>query len=385
MKIQVAKQDLMEALSVALTSMHGSGADLSTHCLFRPSEDDPSRAEVLTYSPRCFSKCPFVADVDVSSGHEAFTIEGKRLRRWVDAVPDVALTFEFDGTSVKATAPGRGTQKFQSLDPDNWPYWDSLVQEAKAPISIGASRLASALDHCRQFASDQESRSPEMCVCEVKDGVLASTNKIAASLITVEGLAESTMRIHAKDTPGILSFLATIQGDVEVLEGDSNIFFRRADGTIYGESRFQAQFPGFSRPDNSDMHWWDLKVEDLKSGIPFLTSGAAWEDNRLCFIRDGKDGPVTIAMMTTSGSMTSVEVECVESGKIDGVEPLPEEGFVLAYPLLSKVLSLYGGDVIRLGLTSLERGGYVRIMEKKFQNKDGSGGDTYLTILVWLR
>lgn len=379
MKILVARQDLEAALSIALTSMSNSGVDLSTHCLFRPSHHLATKAEVLTYSVRCFSRCPFVANVDNGSGFAAFTIEGKRLRKWVDAVPDVALTFEFDGKVVKATAPGKGTQKFESLNPDNWPYWDKVLEKADHVTSIDAARLAAALDHCRQFASTQENRNPELCVCECKDGVLASTDKIAAAFVTVQGLEKSSMRVHVKDAPNILSFLGSAQGNVDVLEGDTNLFFRRADGCVYGETKFQAQFPNFSRPGDADMYWWDLQVEDLKSGIPFLSSGAAWEDNRLYFNREDDTGPVQISMMTTSGSITSVDVTCQDSGKTDGAEPLPKDGFVLSHPLLTKVLSSYQGETIRLGINFRQKGGYVRVVDQRFN------GDEYLTILAWLR
>lgn len=381
MKIQVAKQDLDNALSVALTSISTTGSDLSTHCLFRPSPDDNTKAEVLTYNSRCFSRCPFVGTIE---GDKPFTVEGKRLKKWMNAVPDVALTFESDGAVVKATAPGRGTQKFQSLNPDNWPYWDSLVEKAETTYSIDSVRLAAALDHARQFTSDQENRNPELCVCEARDGTLIATDKIAATFIQVSGLEKSSMRVHAKDAGSILSFLSTIEGEVEVFEEETNLFLRRKDGTIYGESRFQAKFPTFSQPPDEDMHWWELRVEDLKSGIPFLASGAAWEDNRLHFNRTG-DGPISISMMSTAGSMTSIDIECVDSGKGDGAEDLPSDGFVLSHPLLTKVLAPCKDETVRFGINFRQKGGYIRLSDHRFQSEDGSGGDSYVTILAWLR
>jgi len=388
MKIQVAKKDLEDALAVVGPSLAGSGSDLSSHFLFRRNPDDKDKVQVLTYSVRISALCPLTATV-TDSDYDAFTIEGWRLKMWLSKLPDAALEFEFDGSVVEASCPGKGKQKFQSLNPTKFPFWDKALEDAEITATLPAERLHRALDYARNFASDDESRTPELCVCEVKDGVLASTNRRTATLVTVEGLDGSSMRIHAKDASAILSFLGTIQGDVEVLEHEKKVFFRRADGAIFEESRFDANFPAFNRPPDVDPHWWVLKTDELRNAIPFLASGASKEDDRLRFTRPGdendKERPIVLSMMTATGGTAEQSVTCLDSESDPAAEEIPDEGFVLAYPNMVKVLQFVTTDTVKFGVSRRKKNGYLRFVENAFTDEDGNGGDEYLTIAAWLR
>lgn len=389
MKIQVAKQDLENSLEVVSACLAGTGSDLSAHFLFRRNPKDREKAQVLTYTTRISALCPVTAQVE-ESDFDAFTVEGWRLKKWLGTLPDAALTFEFDGAVVEATCPGKGVQKFQSLDPSKFPYWDKLLTEAEGEILlISAERLHRAIDYSRNFASDNESRTPELCVCEVKEGVLASTNKRTATLVKVQGLKKSAMRVHVKDAPAILSFLSSIKGDVEVMEHDKCLFLRRADGAVFEESRFDANFPAFNEPPDVDPHWWILDTEELRSAIPFLVSGANREDDRLRFTRPGdpndKERPVIVSMYTATGSTAEQKVTCVKSDSEPDAEPLPDEGFVLAYPNLLKILQFVKSDTIRFGVSRRKKNGYLRFKDTQFADADGKNGDEYLTVAAWLR
>lgn len=386
MKIQVAKKDLEDAISVVAPSLSGQGSMISAHFLFRRDPADRDKVQVLTHSVRISALCPMTATVE-ESDYDAFTVEGWRLKMWVETLPDAALEFEFDGAEVEARCPGKGKQKFQSLDPSKYLYWDKGLGDAEKTSTLPAARLHRALDYSRNFASDNESRTPELCVCEAKGGILASTNKRTATLVTVDGLGESLMRIHAKDAPAILSFLATIppDGTVDILEHERRVFFRRADGAVFEETRFDANFPAFSCPPDNNPHYWVLKTDDLKTAIPFLRSGASKEDDRLRFSRPDKDGPVVLSMMTATGKTAEQNVACVDSGSEDGAEDIPKEGFVLAYPNLSKMLQFVDTDTVKFGLSRRKKSGYMRFVTHAFQDDEGNGGDEYLTVLAWLR
>jgi len=388
MKIQVAKQDLENALDVVASCLAGTGSDLSVHFLFRRDPADREKIQVMTYSTRISALCPVTATVD-ESDFDAFTIEGWRLKKWLSKLPDAALTFEFDGAVVEAVCPGKGTQKFQSLDPSKFPFWDKALGDAKIIALMPAERLHRAIDYSRNFASADESRQPELCVCEVKEGVLASTNKRTATLVSVAALKDSSMRVHSKDAGAILSFLATIKDDVEVLEHDKCLFLRRSDGAVFEESRFDANFPVFNRPPDKDPHWWVLDTEELRNAIPFLESGAQREDDRLRFTRPGDpddtERPVILSMQTATGGTAEQKVTCVESGSEPDADPLPDEGFTLAYPNLTKILDFVKSDTIKFGVSRRKKGGYLRFVDVLFADEEGKGGDEYLTVAAWLR
>jgi len=387
MKIQVAKQDLEAAVNVVSPCVAGKGSVISAHYLFRRDPADRTKAQVLSHSVRISALCPLTAVVEESE-FDAFTVEGWRLKMWLDTLPDAALEFEFDGSVVEVFCPGKGKQKFQSLDPSKYPYWDKGLADAEETATLSAERLHRALDYTHNFTSDNESREPHLCVCEAKDGILAATNKRTATMVTVAGLKKSLMRIHTKDVPAILSFLATIEGDVEVLEHERRVFFRRVDGAVFEETRFDANFPSFSRPPDDSPHWWVLRTEDIRGAIPFLVSGASKEDDRLRLSRpdDGSaEPPIILSMMTATGGTATQEVECLESGMEDGAEEIPPEGFVLAHPNLSKMLQFVDSDTVKVALSRRLKSGYMRFVDHFFKNDDGSGGDEYLTVLAWLR
>lgn len=395
MKFKVAKRDLDAALNVVGGSLSTSGSDIDSHFLFRvtdPAEgEDEHGIEVLTYSGRVFSSCPVVATVTVKDGDKrAFTVEGKRLKQWLNHVNDAALDFILDGTEVVAKAP-RGRQTFQSLNPESFPFWDKVLKKAKVTANLPATSMAAALSYSKQFASDRESTHPELCVCEVcpavcdddgnvtrEGGILYSTDKKAVTLIRVKGLENSALRIHAKDAQGILSFLNTFDGtNVEVLEHPRSLIFRRGDGAVFGEARFQANFPSLNiNMDEDSDHLWVLSKDEIEQAIGFLVSGAAWEDNRLR-IKPGKEGEVILSMASVTGKVTELPLEAVEMTAKDDADDVPDEGFLIDHFCLDKVLNWWKGDVVKLGINVRGNRGFVRFVSDVQDDK-------YLTILAWL-
>ena len=382
MRFKVAKQDLMAVLQVVTPSMSSSGNDIKAHYMFRrsgPDDDGNYGVDVCTYSGLVFSSGPVKAVVEDPGDKGKFTVEGKRLKQWLQHVPDEALSFVLDDRDVVARAPSIGKQTFQSFDADPQFIWDKTLKDSKVTAKIEAERLAAALDYSRLFIMPKDSSDqPELSLCEVKKGILYSTDKKAIALIRVEGLAECSMRIHGRDVPGFLTFLGTFEEtEVEILEHDRMLVFRRADGAIFGESRFQSAFPGIQvSMDDKDHHQWILSKVALENGIGFLKSGADWQDVRLQFT-PGKDGDISLSMMSLTGTKTELQIPC-ESSSTAGAPEIPPEGFALDHTCLSKVLGAWEGDAVCFGLSVMGNRGLARFASEH-------AGDKYLTILGWLR
>jgi len=383
MRFQVAKQDLEAALQVVTPSLSSSGTDITSHYVFRRTgtKKDGYGVEVVTCSGRVFSSCPIKGKVADPGQKGTFTIEGKRLKQWLSHVTEAALTFSFDEDEgeVVAKAP-KGKQLFQTLQPDKRFTWSKTLEESKLTATVAAERLASALSYSRLFASTDEAKKPDMCLCEVQKGILFSSDKKSVALVKVEGLDESKMRVHTKDVNGVLAFLGTFDGtDVEVLEHERMLILRRGDGAVFGESRFQKPFPGLkAKMGEPDQRTWTLNKADVEQAIGFLVSGASWEDNRLRFVEGEEDNTVVLSMMTTAGKATKLPVECVSMSVADGADDMPDTGFALDHFCLSKVLGSWKGDEIEFGLNVRGDRGYV-------QFKSSHDEVDYLTILAWLR
>ena len=393
MKFQVAKQDLQQALDTVSSAMAGGGSDLSSHFTFRlPPGGDGSRMEVLAYNHgRLFAGCPFVAVATETDKGSSFTVEGNRITQLLNAIPESALTLEYDpSTKVVFVIAPRGTQQFQSLDPINFPYWDATIASAKQTCVLAADRFKSALDFARRFASDLDTTDPHLCVIEVKDGALAATDaKSAAVLVSVEGLKDSTLRVHVKDAAAILDFLGTAKDTpVTLLEHDRALFIKRDDGAVFGETRFNVNFPVFNHPEQDDQHFWKLSMDDLKSGIMFLLAGADKNDDRLTFSRPVADGPVVLTMNAMTGKPIPVDVACPESGDAvgTGIPGLPGK-FVMSLVTLKKVLNLFADENLRFGVNNLKKSGagFTRFIATKFADAEDKGGDQYRLFVMWMK
>lgn len=382
MKISIAKQDLERSLSVVAHAMSTTGSDLSSHFLFRlqPDAAGTLRAEVLTNSGRIYAGCPLIAEVEGTEG-EAFTIEGSVLKLWLNGVPDAVLVFTLDASTVACASP-HGIQRFDSLDPDNFHYWDKTLKDAQETGVVSASRFRDAVDFSRQFASDKDTQDRKISVCEMSNGSLLSTNRTAASIVNMTGLDKVGVRIHIKDAPSLMAFLvAAGEGDIRILEAPRQALFQRGDGALFGMTRFEESFKLFSRP-GDDERIWTLSLAELRGAIPYLRSGAAKEDIRLVFSRPDPTGPVVLSMQNKSdGKPAERKIACQETVSPKAT-PLPAS-FAVGYPHLEKALDVMRGDTVQIGVNVRvsaqgAKGGYLRYYEKR-------GTDDYWAIIVWLR
>lgn len=375
MKILFAKRDLDAALKVAGNTVASGGGDISTHYLFRPKD---GKVEVLSYSGRTFSSCPVVATVEDEG--KSFTVEAKRINYLLDAVADDAtLTITTGESNEVLVSTGRGKNVFASLDPDLFPYWDEVLAGSTKTATLPANRLHDALSHAKGFVYDQEQKAPHLCVAEFRDGCLYSTDQMAVAISKVAGMEGSSIRVFGKDLGSAAAFLASCkETEVEVWESDRALFFKRADGATYGESKFGSRFPDIAVDWTvEDDYWWDLPKDEVLSSIRFLASGARWDDT-LLRIGATEPGEVFLSMTSAQGKPISLKVKATGEGKKDDAPELPEGGFPVSHAYIAKVLDGHSGDTVRFGVSKKGKGGWVRF-------KDARGNDTYLTTVAWMK
>lgn len=386
MKLTIGKTELEEALKVVTPAIHTAGPGLSAFFVVRITPDgDGFDAEILGSSGRVFAGSPLECEkIEPGAGDAmpfTFTLEGKRLKMWLDAIGDAAqIKVHFDGAVVHLSA-GKGKRaKFPTKDPTGFPFWDQVLGQTRLTAKLKASRLSSILAYAKEFVSDHESKFPQLCVAEFRNGCLFATDKQAASAIFPVGMGDSQMRLHNKDFPGILAFLKLLAAeDVEILESDRAVIFRRDDGALFGESRFSTPLPDLTIiRDTPDVHWVDLSKSEVLSGVALLRPSVRAGDTRVFFdVKEG-EGVVEMSMQAEAGGTVETEITCFDIS-IDSKIPLPT--FSLAYPSLQKVLAFSEEDKIRLGVNPQQTkagAGWVALRADR-------DGDHYFTLLAWLQ
>lgn len=388
MQIKVAKQDLEAALQLVTPSMGNTGTtdDISVHYLFRAKEADDGEiaVEVLTCYSSMFSTAAVSGTVVTleDGGPRMFTIEGKRLRQWVRSVSDAALTLDYDKkeAEVTVTAP-MGSQRFPSVDPSKFRLWDKLVQNVKPKTKIKASQLQSAFNFVHRFVHDDPQKQA-LQVFEARSGKLLAANPHSAAIVTPPDLGDCAFRLYGKDGLKFVGFLGAAEDDeIEVLESDRAVVFKRPDGALMGERRPDKGFPKDAQAGkdaDKDQHWLELPVAEVKRHIKFLTSGADVADNRLRIRRDVETDAVYLSMETVTGKTTQTEVEGVQFGSQDGADALPTKGMLVSHPILKKLLDLHEGDTIRIGINRRGKSGYFRYSAE-------ADSVEFLLVMAWLK
>jgi hypothetical protein len=387
MKIQIAKQDLVGTLQQVNPSLASAGSsdDISVHYLFRAVEDgDGHKAEVLTCHGAMFSTAPLIgAVVDVPDGSPAmFTVEGKRLKQWLQTASDAALTMEYDASEseVLMTAP-IGKMRFGSVDPSKFRLWDKLVKDAEVKSTVKAVKLKDAFDYTHRFCSEDRQR-PDLIVFESRDGALMATDGTAAAKVTVPDLGDEVFRVLGKeDTPKFVAFLGTAaeDDDVTVLVHPRALILKKADGALMGERKPDKGFPkdfSVGTDADDDQVWWEVPVAEMQRRIKFLTSGADAADSRLRLQQDGDEA--ILSMATVGGKVVKTTVEGLVHGRLDDAPDLPDKGVLVSHFILSKVLALHPEETLKIGFNRRKNSGYLR----HFYEADGV---EYLTVIVWLR
>lgn len=381
MEVVISKSDLEKALQVTNNTVASGAVDISTHFVFRYTEDD--KLEILSYSGRLFSSaiCSGATVTDTDE-HTAFTIEAKRLNLWLSAVGDCALTFTFNpvGKVTKAKSP-MGSQTFRSLDPSAFPYWDDVVNDANETASVPANFMKNALSHLRKFVSSDDTKRPSFCVTEARDGLILAASQGLLSAVGIQDFAtDNKLRANGKNVSSIVSYLNIFEeGTISICEHDNFVLYRASDGSMLGESRDNHSFPNVAlKLDDPTDHQWLIDVADLKNAMIFLKSGAPHEDNRLKFkYQDGNTIQVGMCVAGPDGGDTFVELQTfAQTKKDDDVDTV--DTFELHYKNLDMVLGTIKDDRINLGVSKKNSSGLVRL-------DSTLNGNQYVSMLTWMR
>lgn len=386
MKFTVARRDLDAALQVTLPAI-SSNADLSSHFVFRPHLSDSAKIEVLAYTGRVCAAAPFVAAFD-GDERSSFTIEGWRLKKWLDAVDDASvLVFEYkrengsSETTVTLLNDSTKKQYFPSMDPTHFPYWDKVLEGSQVTATVAGDRLKDALARAKLFTAEDGTKSQGLCVVEVRDGVMISTNKSTLCMVSMPAMKESKIRIHSKDVNAVLAFLSLVKSElVEVLEHDRTFFFRKTDGSYFGETRFHETFPTVGSPPADDQHVWEIPVPELKRALNALSAGASKDDDRLWLSQ--RDTRLVLKMETSNGKQSTWDLVLASITKKDDAATLPDS-IMITVRNLKRLLDAAEGETIKIGANQHKKNGFFRYTMSKFGGTDGAGADQYLVMLVW--
>ena len=391
MQIDVAKRDLEIALKIATIAMAtGQTTDLQSHYVFHATKG--REVTVRTHTRRTFCGTPLKCSV---AGEGAFTIDGWRIRQWLSAVRDTALTLKFEGDGVVEAISLRGTMRFGSMDPEKFLSYESNLESAEAVgEGLPCARLAQVFNYIQPFVLDRENTHPQMSLAEVNKGCLYATNIDSMTIIrltdpTEDGnapltLAGSEARIHVKDVAALVNFLR-LDGDlkVEVLEHKGVcLILRREDGSLFGVARPRDGFPKFppdTSVDTQDEAYFDMEMEELSSGITWLLAGAK-RDARDIRFRWVDDSTLVGSMEAASGGEVKLPLILTDH---TGLDKLPKVGFKIPHALITQV-GRVADEKLKFGLAvkTDDEGeptgkGYVR-----FRHADG--GDIYQTLVAWV-
>jgi len=381
MKIQVAKTDLENALSVAGITVATGVSDLSSHYLFRVKDEG---LEVLTYSMRLFSRAPLTGVFEAEEG-EAFTVEAWRLDKWMGGVGDGVLELSTNGSGdVYAKGP-RSKVRFRSLDPDKFPYWDSTMAQAEEVGTTDPRMVANALKLTRWFVSADDTAKPELCQVEAVDGVLWATDRRALSSVEVPSLPGLGVRIPGKDVAAVLKYLEGGDDEVKISQAERSFedgggafaVFSRPDGSYVGVTRPTSKFPSLNvdrEAENDSV--LSLDVAELDAGVSVLLASAPKGHESVTFSYDQDENLVSISMPCEAGGTDTYPLALAEV--LEGAENF-SSSFTVDYPYIDGIASAFGLEQISFGVNKRGRGGFISASHQD----EAENGNKYFSVIVW--
>ena len=436
MKITAAKTDLEPALALVAAGMNDKGGDISSHYLFRPHANG---VEVLAYNGRLGASTTFVGQIE-NADDGMFTVEGWRLRQWVGGAGDVVISIsESDGKVSVKSPKSRGT--FRSLDPDNFQFWDDTYKSSTVVSKLPAKHLRDALGNAKNFVYEKDTQAPAYSLCEAHKGAIQASDRKALSISLVPDLGkDAKFRIHHKDIPTVIAFLANAGDEqIELLEHDHALFVRIGEDKVLTVGKPNTEFPKIKYDlGDQDPIQWTVEKGAVLDGIQQLTASAEKADVKLRFKFNPKKKTVVMSMKSMEGTADEVPLEttdvtedrdylitkvreimaAVHKEKLGGMDEVEasdfldqeaasgaekalalffDKGFLINYNHLRKVLAGYPGDKIRFGVAPMGKGGFVRFKNvrdtEEINVADAEGNpvtktvDTgvFLTMLAWIR
>jgi hypothetical protein len=288
------------------------------------------------------------------------------------------LSIEYDN-SVSKLVSSKGVGRVGSLDPTNFQLWDKQVEDATVVSEIDAGVLSNALDYAKRFVSDQETKSPNQCLVEIRNGLMHSTDTVGFSIVEADGFDKLGLRIHGKDIPALLLFLGQFNGEkIEVLDHDKCQMFRHGDALI-GITKWPYPFPSLklNREDKArtTIH---VNPASLREAIQYVSTFAQKTDKTVYFSVDGDQLVVGAASASGIGDKDTSPVPILKSEGLDVFVSEKPDGFRLSRDHINKVLASFGSseNEVVLGVGWSPKNGFVRLRRK-------ADGVDYFTAVVW--
>lgn len=365
MKLSFSKDALESTLKVVGGTVSTSDRGLGGHYVFRQKD---GKMAIYTSAGKLFSSSPLECEVD-SAADVSFTIEAKRLNKWLRTVNgDLALSFS--GGVVTASAM-MGEVKFRSLDPDMFPWWDSSQAAATKSVTVDASNLADILGFVKPFCSSDDTIHPGMCSTEVVDSCFYATDNASLAVVRAEGFGQSNLRVWAKEISSAVRFLSTVEGSVDVYEHTNCFMFVSDSGALFGQARPEHAIPQIEVDPKQAYKlsetFWTFSGEDMKRSIDFLSVSAQEEDYSLTIKQVGEK--LFLEMKAAAGGSVSVEIACQEvQGKEEVSIPVHFERF-------SKMLQQISDEPAIMGIKDYGGGSGIYIFH---EDDAGAGSNFYL-------
>jgi DNA polymerase III sliding clamp (beta) subunit (PCNA family) len=378
MKVEIAKSDLEDALSVSRVTVASNSGDLSSHFVFRSRNGN---LEVLSYHGRTFSMVPLKCSHDAKDG-ETFTLEAWRLDKWLSGIGDVVVVMDSTNTGEVKISGGRSTIRLRSLDPSRFPYWDGTYASAHVKGSVPASRLANALSFSRLFVSAEDTTRPEIAQVEFMNGSLWSSDRRAASIVRISNLEDSTLRISGKDLGAVIKFLGskpTNELDIQIKESDTALFLSRPDGAHIGCSRPNVSFPNVKLDERDAPTWIQFPAAEFNSAINILSASSSKGNGRMTFNLDGTK--LILSMPSEAGGSDSYPIDLTGH---EGLEEFPDSGFEFDYIYIQKLISQFSLDTVDLEVMSAQGNRGCVGFRRQVKEADGNTDTNfYLVLIQW--
>jgi hypothetical protein len=372
MKITTTKNNITAAVRIVENAIAGGDdGNLSSHFLFRVVD---GVLNILASNGKRLLASATVADATIEGEVKPFTVSAHRFGLLLKLSPESACTLDFDGSSTKVQVDGR-TLRFASLDPSAFPYWDNAFTDAKETATPVAGRLFAALSYIKPFVSTMDTRTPALAATECREGTLWATDSQSLATTTVAGLEKASIRLHYSDIPPVNAFLGLDQdATVSIREHASTIFFVRADGGVFGVSRWTQEFPKLKLDRDTTKASFSVDAENFRYGLRFLSVASAKDDDRIRF--EFKDSKVVLSVAAVAGGREEFTVETKAVVDITALSENGREGFDVNGDHISAILDTCTDDILTFGINWTAKNGYLLY-------KQMVDGDEYLAVVVW--
>lgn len=378
--IKVTKKNLQEALEDVILGVEGSDENkIQSHVVFRIQDD---AVQLLSAGLRVFASAKVHAAT--FDGDETFTVPAWRLATWLGNIknPDEEVTVEYNKGVTTLISP-RGKGRVGSLDPAAFSWWDTVLDDLEDKATVEASALARALDYSRKFCSDQETKFPQQCAVECRNGVFHSTDRVVVALTEAPGCENLTLRAHSKDISPILAFLGRRTGDdIRVAEYERGQVFLHGD-SILGVTRWMYPFPSEIKMNREDTPRLELAVSAsaLKEAIAYVSTFADKQDKVLHLNVDSGSLVVGTNSAASVGGQDTVVIPLTNTPDTSAFTTDYPNGIRVDRDHLVKILGAYGtkGDV-SLGMSwKGARGG------TRFRWKSEDDVVDFYSVLLWMK